>query len=167
MSEHRNQDHTQRHEHDGDHDHAGMCTEPARELLRTHGLRYSRPRAAILDIFREPGRGHMSAEALHLALRDRGEDVSLSTVYLNLGVLKGAGLVREFGGTAGEAIYDVNTDPHYHLICAETGEIIDVPQPEVNGVPLGRFLREHVERATGWRVEEPRIALRGRRPGDP
>lgn len=136
-----------------------------RDLLRTHGLRYSRPREAILELFHDSMVGHISAEGLHKALRDAGEDVSLSTVYLNLSVLREAGLVNEFPGVNGEAIFDRNTQPHYHLICADTGEIVDVPELEVDGVPLGQYVREQLEKSTGWKLEEPEITLRGRRSG--
>lgn len=139
---------------------------PVRDLLRDHGLRYSRPREAILEFFRQGDR-HVSAEGLHLALKGRGEDLSLSTVYLNLNVLREAGLIREFVGTQGESLYDSNVDPHYHLICRETGEVLDVPTLEVDGVPLGRYLKERVEALTGWQVEEPSFDLRGRSPRAP
>lgn len=138
-------------------------TSDIRDLLRAHGLRYSRPRQAILDFFQEADR-HVSAEDLYLALKRRGADLSLSTVYLNLNVLREAGLIREFDGTQGEALYDSNVDPHYHLICRDTGEVLDVPPIEIGGVPLGRFLKERIEQATGWEVEEPTFDLRGRSP---
>jgi len=139
------------------------ATGHVRELLRSHGLRYSRPREAILELFHTSGVGHISAEGLHKTLRDAGEDVSLSTVYLNLSVLREAGLVNEFPGANGEAIFDRNTQPHYHLICSDTGEIVDVPELEVDGVPLGQYVRERLEKSTGWKLEEPEITLRGRR----
>lgn len=135
-----------------------------RQMLHEHGLRYSRAREAILVAFRQPGSGHLSAEELHQALHDAGEDISLSTVYLNLAVLRDAGLLREFKGAAGQAIYDVNAQPHYHLICSETGEVHDVPAIEIDGMPLGAFLRAEIQRRTGWEVEEPTISLKGRRP---
>lgn len=134
--------------------------ESVRTLLKRQGLRYSRPREAILEVFRE-GRSHLSAENLHQTLKERGEDVSLSTVYLNLNVLKDAGLVREFRGVAGESLYDHNVTPHHHLICRRTGEVVDVPTIEIEGVPLGRYLKEKIERETGWRVDEPNFELRG------
>ena len=134
-----------------------------RSLLRTHGLRYSQPREAILEFFLAANR-HVSAEGLYQALKERGEDLSLSTVYLNLGVLRDVGLLREFVGTGGESLYDSNVEPHYHLICTETGEVLDVPALEIDGVPLARFLKEKIEAATGWTVEEPRFDLRGRAP---
>lgn len=132
-----------------------------REVLRARGLRYSRPREAILAYMAGGGR-HESAESLYQTLRDRGEDLSLSTVYLNLGVLVGAGLLREFVGARGESLYDGNVEPHYHLICGETGEVVDVPAPTIEGRPLGAFLKAYVERVTGWHVDEARLSLRGR-----
>ncbi|HEX7005420.1 MAG TPA: Fur family transcriptional regulator [Trueperaceae bacterium] len=131
-----------------------------RALLRRHGLRYSRPREAIMEIFRD-GSSHISAESLHCSLKERGEDVSLSTVYLNLNVLRDAGLVQEFRGVGGESLYDHNVSPHYHLICRETGRVVDVPAIEIEGVPLGRFLKERIEQETGWTIDEPRFDLRG------
>ncbi|MEX2536383.1 MAG: Fur family transcriptional regulator [Trueperaceae bacterium] len=134
--------------------------EGVRALLRRHGLRYSRPREAIMEIFRE-GSSHVSAESLHLSLGQRGEEMSLSTVYLNLNVLRDAGLVQEFRGVGGESLYDNNVIPHYHLICRESGEVVDVPAIEIDGVPLGRFLKDRIERETGWTIDEPRFDLRG------
>lgn len=135
-----------------------------REVLRARGLRYSRPRRVILGYLSEQDR-HVSAEALYLALKQRGEELSLSTVYLNLGVLAEAGLVREFSGTTGEALYDSNPSEHYHVICAETGEVRDVTPPLIDGQSLGSFLRSYVERQTGWQIDEPHVTLRGRSPG--
>jgi Fe2+ or Zn2+ uptake regulation protein len=134
-----------------------------REMLREHGLRFSRPRAAILGFFAEEDR-HVSAEDLYVELKRRGEHLSLSTVYLNLHVLSDAGVVREFQGSEGQRLYDSNVTPHYHLICRETGEVRDVPAPTVDGVPLGRFLKQTIEAATGWQVDEPQVQLRGRSP---
>ena len=135
-----------------------------RTLLKDYGLRYSTPRAAILRCLRERDM-HVSAETLHQILSDRGEDLSLSTLYLNLGVLREAGLVRELRGVRGEAIYDSNThDPHYHLICKRSGQVVDVPAINIDGIPLGQFLKNKIEAATGWVVEEPEISLRGESP---
>ncbi len=135
----------------------------ARRVLRDKGLRYSRPREAILAYLREKDR-HVSAESLYLELKKRGEDLSLSTVYLNLAALTEAGLVCEFKGANGESLYDSNVTPHYHVVCKETGEILDVPAPLVDGKPLGLYLKEQIERATGWEVDEPQFSLSGTSP---
>ena len=126
-------------------------------------MRFSRPRERILRYLLEEDK-HVSAEGLYLALKQRGEMLSLSTVYLNLGVLAEAGLVREFKGASGQSFYDSNITPHYHVVCRETGEILDVPAPTIDGKPLGRFLKETIEAATGWTVDEPRLSLSGLSP---
>jgi Fur family transcriptional regulator, peroxide stress response regulator len=136
-----------------------------RDVLREHGLRYSRPREVILRYLFERDR-HVSADGLYAALKHQGEDLSLSTVYLNLGVLVRAGLLRELVGAGGETLYDSNVSHHYHLICRETGEVRDVPPPVVEGMTLGAYLQAYVERLTGWQVEEPRVTLRGRAPDE-
>jgi Fur family peroxide stress response transcriptional regulator len=109
-------------------------------------------------------RRHINAEALQQALRDRGEEMSLSTVYLNLGVLVEVGLLREFKGAQGESVYDATTEPHDHLICKETGEVIDVPLPTIDGDLLPLYLKRYVEQVTGWQVDEVRLSLLGRPP---
>ncbi len=134
-----------------------------REVLRDHGLRYSAPREIILGYLLEENK-HVSAEGLYLALKQRGENLSLSTVYLNLGVLAEAGLVREFKGASGQSFYDSNVAPHYHVVCRETGRILDVPAPTIDGKPLARFLQEAIEAATGWKVDEPRLSFSGLSP---
>lgn len=134
-----------------------------RDVLKDHGLRYSRPRQVILEFMLEENK-HVSAEGLYLSLKHRGEELSLSTVYLNLSVLASSGLVREFKGAAGQSLYDSNVTPHYHVVCKETGEILDVPAPVIDGKPLGRYLKETIEAATGWIVDEPRLSLGGLSP---
>ncbi|HKI56917.1 MAG TPA: Fur family transcriptional regulator [Trueperaceae bacterium] len=140
----------------------GRAPDP-RGVLKEHGLRFSRPRELILA-YLLGGDKHVSAESLYFDLKQRGENLSLSTVYLNLGVLAEAGLVREFKGSNGQSFYDSNVTPHYHVVCRETGRIMDVPAPMIDGKPLGRYLKETIEAATGWKVDEPRLSLTGLSP---
>ena len=131
-----------------------------RERLKAHGLRYSKPRALMLAYFLEQD-CHVSADKLYLDLKERGHNVSLSTVYLNLNALSEAGLVREFKGLAGETLFDSNVHDHHHLICEETGESIDVPVIMVEGKPITQFIKEQAEALTGWHIREPELVLRG------
>lgn len=134
-----------------------------REVLKERGLRYSRPRELILGYMLEKDR-HVNAEGLYMELKRRGEELSLSTVYLNLSTLSDAGLLREYKTPAGQSFYDSNVTPHHHVVCRETGEVIDVPTPMIDGVPLGRYLKAYVEARTGWTVDEPRLSLTGLSP---
>ena len=131
-----------------------------RTTLQAYGLRYSRPRGVILSYFGERA-VHVSAEELHLELKRRGENFSLSTVYLNLGVLKHAGLVREISGAGGEAVYDSNVGPHHHLICTTCGTVSDLPEIVFQNTVVTDLLRFQAETLSGWQVDEPRLGLRG------
>lgn len=138
----------------------GEGPDAPRAVLKAYGLRYSRPRELIVGFLQEGDR-HVTAEGLYHALRQRGEDLSLSTVYLNLSALAEAGLVSEFQGPGGQSLYDSNLTPHFHVVCRETGEILDVPAPVIDGKPLGRYLKDAIEAATGWQVDEPHLSLSG------
>jgi Fur family peroxide stress response transcriptional regulator len=135
-----------------------------RQLLQHHGLRYSRPREVILGYFKERDQ-HISAEALHQSLKERGFDFSLSTIYLNLNVMTDAGLIRELSGVSGEAIYDSNLRPHHHLICKRCGAVMDLPSIDVAGQRLTDVLKEHAAAQTGWAVDEVELDVFGHCPG--
>jgi Fe2+ or Zn2+ uptake regulation protein len=140
--------------------HTSADNESMKQVLKEYGLHYSAPRATILQFFLEAPK-HVSAEDLHLMLKDRGSDLSLSSVYLNLNVFSEARLIRTFQGLAGETIYCSQTRPHDHLICRETGEVLDIPEIEVDGVRLGLYLKAKIEEITGWQVDEPQLKIRG------
>lgn len=131
-----------------------------RELLRQHGLRYSKPRALMLAYFQERDR-HVSAEALHHDLRARGHDISLSTVYLNLSVLSEATLIRELSGSGGEALYDGNVAPHHHLICRSCGLVVDLPLVPDGEALWTTALRQHAQTLAGWRLDAPHLDIMG------
>lgn len=132
---------------------------PIRELLSKHGLRYSRPREVVLGYFREAAK-HVTAENLYLTLQTQGHTFSLSTVYLNLSALKQAGIIREFRGTNGEALYDSNVSLHYHLVCKACGVVTDLPEGLVTGETANRYKRQ-IEDHLGWQVDEPNLNFYG------
>jgi Fe2+ or Zn2+ uptake regulation protein len=131
-----------------------------RHLLLEKGLRYSKPREVILGYFKERDK-HESAESLYLSLKERGHNLSLSTVYLNLSVLTEAGLLREFKGATGESVFDSNVSPHHHLICKQCGAVMDLPNMTIAGEPPKQYLKNHARKVSGWDVDEPNLDLFG------
>ena len=67
-----------------------MSTEDA---LRSHGLRVTRPRMAVLDVLHE-NRGHLDVDEIAAQVRMRLDSVSTQAVYDVLGALSRAGLAR-------------------------------------------------------------------------
>ena len=94
-------------------------------------VRSTRQRAAIaglldtLDEFR-------SAQELHDELRQRGENIGLTTVYRTLQSMAAAGLVDTLRTDTGESVYRrCSEHHHHHLVCRSCGSTIEVGGHEV------------------------------------
>jgi Fe2+ or Zn2+ uptake regulation protein len=94
-------------------------------MLRTAGLRVTRPRLAVLDaVHAHP---HVDTEALISAARARMGGVSHQAVYNVLHVLTERGLVRRLQPQGAIARYEARVgDNHHHLVCRSCGRISDV-----------------------------------------
>jgi Fe2+ or Zn2+ uptake regulation protein len=77
---------------------------------------------------------HPTAASIHDDLRGGSPPLSLATVYRNLDVLVGEGLIDEVSVSGRAKRYDGNTDPHHHFVCDECGAIVDVALPEPRGL---------------------------------
>jgi Fur family ferric uptake transcriptional regulator len=89
----------------------------------------------MLGLFERLGEGrHLSAEEAHQKLRDRGEQVSLATVYRTLRLLSSMGLLRELelaeGGRRFELAGHDQRLPH-PLVCVRCGRIEEFESPAV------------------------------------
>ncbi len=96
----------------------------AADLLRTRGLRVTRPRVAVLEsLGADP---HLRAEQVISAVRRDGE-VSSQAVYDVLNTLSAHGLVRRIQPRGDVARYELETgDNHHHVVCRTCGRVSDV-----------------------------------------
>jgi Fe2+ or Zn2+ uptake regulation protein len=125
--------------------------------LRGRGLRLTGPRHAVLEVVRGV-ESHPTAEEVHRLVRRRLPGVSLGTIYRNLWVLVGEGLLKELPGP--HARFDANTRPHHHFLCERCGRIIDVDAELVE--PHARALSARVAVRTGFSIRNHHIELFGR-----
>lgn len=88
--------------------------------------RMTRQRAAILELFRTPGR-HLTADDVYDLVRRELPNVSLGTVYRNLEQLAQAGRIRKLDLGASQRSYDGGLHRHYHVRCVRCGRMDDVP----------------------------------------
>ena len=73
-----------------------------------------------------------SAQELHDLLKQRGENVGLTTVYRTLQSLAEAGEVDVLRTDDGESIYRRCSDGHHHhLVCRVCGRAVEVEGPAV------------------------------------
>ena len=87
--------------------------------------RNSKKRRSIYELLCA-SRSHPSAEQLYSALKSSMPELSLGTVYRNLGVLQRDGLIVSVGRVGGEERYDADTGFHPHFICSCCGAVSDL-----------------------------------------
>ena len=95
------------------------------ELLRSRGLRVTRPRLAVLDVL--AGGGHLEVDEIANAVRMRLDSVSTQAVYDVLGALSRAGLARRIEPAGSPARFEARVgDNHHHVVCRGCGVVADV-----------------------------------------
>jgi len=96
------------------------------------GVRATRQRAAITDLLDSLDE-FRSAQELHDALRRRGENIGLTTVYRTLQTMSAAKLVDTLRTDTGESVYRLCSGQHHHhhLVCRTCGATVEVAGREV------------------------------------
>jgi Fur family transcriptional regulator, stress-responsive regulator len=102
-----------------------MVTVSPEQLLRSRGLRVTRPRLTVLEILGEGG--HLDVEQITHRVRNRLESVSTQAVYDVLGALARVGLARRVEPAGSAALYENRVgDNHHHVVCRGCGAIANV-----------------------------------------
>jgi len=97
-----------------------------KEVLQKEGLRFTRQRLAVwteIGISRE----HRDADDIYISIRSKGGKVSRATVYRTIDVLVKNELVRKLDVGDGKNRFEskIDEEHHDHMICLETGNIIE------------------------------------------
>ncbi|MGV7927789.1 MAG: transcriptional repressor [Spirochaetota bacterium] len=114
----------------------------------------SRQRERILELL-QGTKSHPSADWIYERLRKDFKNLSMGTVYRNLGILIDQGFVRkiDFGSTFDR--FDANVSRHYHFVCEKCGAISDVE------MPFDDTLNRKAGRAGNFEVRNHRIEFFG------
>jgi Fur family peroxide stress response transcriptional regulator len=99
------------------------------------GRKRSRKREAILAALRATG-SHPGAQWIYEQLKPRIPDLSLGTVYRNIGLFREEGTVVSVGVVNGEERFDAVTGPHPHWVCERCGKVVDLPGPSAETLKL-------------------------------
>ncbi|MDO5541083.1 MAG: transcriptional repressor [Eubacteriales bacterium] len=81
-------------------------------------LKYSRQREAI-KTFLCGRKDHPTADTIYTAIRKQYPNISLGTVYRNLGLLTDLGEIRKISVGDGAEHFDYDTRPHSHFVCTQ------------------------------------------------
>lgn len=95
-------------------------------VLQKEGLRFTRQRLAVwteIGISRE----HRDADDIYISIRSKGVKVSRATVYRTIDILVKNKLVRKLDIGDGRSRFEskIDEEHHDHMICLETGNIIE------------------------------------------
>lgn len=105
------------------------------ETLRQKGIKVTHQRTEIFRMVAGTT-DHPDAEAIYRRVRKKTPSVSLDTIYRNLWLFNGLGLVATLGPPRGRLRFDANTGPHHHFICRGCGMIEDFESPAYDSLPL-------------------------------
>ncbi|MDO5548460.1 MAG: Fur family transcriptional regulator [Eubacteriales bacterium] len=85
----------------------------------------SKQRAEILKIVLDSNR-HLSAEEIFMQCKKRGIDISIATVYRNLGILVHRGTLRKLSILGEPDRFDKTVTRHEHIFCDCCNEVQDI-----------------------------------------
>lgn len=81
---------------------------------------------------------HPTADEVYGMVRQKMPRISLGTVYRNLEVLSGLGLVRKLENGGGQKRFDGDVSPHHHIRCEMCGKVGDIfDAPDISGIEHG------------------------------
>lgn len=105
--------------------------------LRKAGLKVTLPRLRILELLDGAEQKHMTADEIHRALMDQGEEIGLATVYRVLNQFETAGLVKKHmfddgSGRPPQACFELDEGSHHdHMVDLETGDVVEFVDDEI------------------------------------
>ncbi len=122
--------------------------------LKIKGVRLTPQRMEIIRVLSQAG-NHPTAGMILKNARKRIPEISASTVYYTLALLKKEGLVKEIEFYHTENRYDTLLKDHVDLICEECGAIENLKEE----LP---YDRKTIEESTGFKTHRTRLEYYGR-----
>ena len=115
--------------------------------LKEKGYRLTLQRTAVHEALQE-GKRHPTADDVHAHLSRKYPIIGLSTVYNTLETFCEMGLVRRVTIDGGGARYDIQIEPHGHLVCMGCGQISNT-----DGISCDSCIRR-IDQLCGFQVND-------------
>lgn len=96
-------------------------------------IKYSRQREAIKE-FLMTRSDHPTADVIYQNIKLIYPNISLGTVYRNLGLLSDMGEILKITAGDGKEHYDGDVRPHNHFVCKNCGCVIDMHMDNIDHI---------------------------------
>lgn len=111
---------------------ANHNTQTVVKWLSQGGLRPTRQRVILAERLIGDGQNrHVTAESLFAVSNERGDKVSLATVYNTLRAFCSVGLLREITVDGSKSYFDTNVSDHPHFYWEDSSDLVDAPAKEL------------------------------------
>lgn len=129
------------------------------ETLKEHNLKATPQRLVIMQVLAE-SHEHPTAEQLFEKVQTSHPTISLGTIYKTLETLHDAGLAQKVNVADSAQRWDANLEPHHHIVCSDTGEIIDFKDEQLDALISSYFASKKV---SNFSLSNFQIQLNGRK----
>ncbi len=117
-------------------------------------VRHTKQREVILSVLRGTDT-HPSADWVYQEVRKVLPNISLGTIYRNLGILVDSGEALELAFSNTSSRFDGNPENHYHFVCEQCGNVYDLD------FPVDRELNGKAQAVSGHKVISHRLEFYG------
>lgn len=109
-------------------------------------IKYSRQRECIKNYLADRC-DHPTAETVYRDVKEDFPNISLGTVYRNLSLLAEIGEIQKISTGTGPDRFDGNSNPHYHFLCTECGNVLDLEMNNIDYIneAAGNQFKGHIE----------------------
>lgn len=111
-------------------------------------------KSIIMETIRQTG-GHQAAESVYKAVHETYPSISRATVYRNLNQLALQGTLKKVQVPEGADVFDLYTEPHYHIRCSVCGRVYDVDLPYMED------LNSRISNYHGFQIQSHDIVFNG------
>lgn len=139
-------------------EHADNPMESLREYVAKNGLKFTKQRELIAEVFFNTTE-HLTAEDLLEKVREHDSQVSLATVYRTMKLLTDCGLANPHRFGERQTVYEPSEsddDHHDHIICRDCGKIFEFMDERIERI------QDEVAQKHGLKLVSHRMELYGR-----
>ncbi|MEX0622245.1 MAG: Fur family transcriptional regulator [Candidatus Woykebacteria bacterium] len=125
------------------------------ELLKENKVKITNEREVIIEILQQTTKP-LSPADIFLRVRPQLPKVNLTTIYRNLEMLEGLGLIKRVGFNKEYFSYELlaNRPHHHHAICKNCGKIEDLEN-------ISEKFVDQVSRQTSFKIEDHNLEFFG------